>query len=664
MALADYNLRYELPFKDVDGNQWRVQIFDRDEAGSVERLKGTGTPVSIYYEGDEEFTKGVIGSSCSIRVYGTPELDGTSDLTQFFTADEERFYVVVEYFFEGSYEKYWTGFLHQDEYTEHIACDPYEVELVALDRMSTTKVSLNELEYNTDSEPTLLDLVESFIDTTGLEFDIVEDTGLEIEGESNTEFLSRQRISAESFLVDKDTFFEMIPITEVMSNMMIALNCRMWQQQGKLHIKHVNRRWAELANTSIPYEELTTDKSLISVDNNMIVRHLPAKRVTTLSVATRGRNLFFNPSFERSDLGDTTPVGWVKPAGNTAASIEVSDDLLSSGSNRSLKTINNRISDSGFDALSISQKNNQYCVLDTITRNVQLNNQLITKDYLQAKVSLDYFINNPDNSENYELRISISRPDFEGNIKYYNFDSNGWSNSFRHTSFVVQSTGEWDTIEMEFLLNTFDFFPVLNNYGENDQPFNVRIHTMNYKDDGSLNNVQVFFDNFRFNVYNADGDVRTAFRPDTSYYVLSTDDDTTTKTDTIDLEVNQGITTAEIKYEIVLADKFPLMYGKVLGQYLNESTSQPDNISFRTDVSQVFNPLPVELIRLRRLLDGAVKKVTSSTLATKREGHWVPLFFGDRYFLNYNLKSSGINAFTRFDFDVKGNRYSIESVNV
>ncbi|MBL4880954.1 MAG: hypothetical protein JKX82_06485, partial [Oleispira sp.] len=101
MALSSYHLRYELPFKDVDGNQWRARIFDRDEAGSVERLNGTGNPVSIYYEADEEFKKGIIGSSCSINVYGVPNLEGGSDLSQFFTSDEERFYVKIEYTSNG-----------------------------------------------------------------------------------------------------------------------------------------------------------------------------------------------------------------------------------------------------------------------------------------------------------------------------------------------------------------------------------------------------------------------------------------------------------------------------------------------------------------------------------------------------------------------------------
>jgi hypothetical protein len=280
MALADYELRYELPFKDVDGNQWRVRIYDRDEAGTVERLWGTGNPVSIYYEGDEGLSTGIIGSSCTIRLYARPDTAGTSDLSQFFVSDEERFYVKVEYAPDGStYSTYWTGFLHQDEYTEYITSDPYEVELVALDRLGTIKESMDKLGYTSDDEPTLISLVQSLVDETKLELTIVESTGFSLESGGVGSFLSNQTVSAETFLLE-GSFVEMDTVSDIVSSLALSVNCRVWQQGGNLYFSRMALGWLDNASLdfTVPYG------NVLSVNDNLSARHRSSKRFTNISI--------------------------------------------------------------------------------------------------------------------------------------------------------------------------------------------------------------------------------------------------------------------------------------------------------------------------------------------------------------------------------------------
>ena len=651
MALADYNLRYELPFKDVDGNQWRVRIYDRDEAGSVERLWGTGNPVSIYYEGDEDLSSGIIGSSCTIRVYGRPDTAGTSDLSQFFVSDEEKFYVKVEYAPDGStYSTYWTGFLFQDEYTEYITSDPYEVELVALDRLGTIKNSMSELGFSSDDEPTLISLVQAFVAETKLELTITEETGISTENGNVTSFLSDQKVSAETFLLE-DSFVEMVSIGDVISSLALSLNCRVWQQEGKLYFSSMFNRWLEAVDFSVPND-------ILSVDDNLSARHRASKRFTNISIKIGSKNILSNASFEVDSVGDITPTSWSKPAANTSATISVSDDAIAEGSYKSLKTINNRISDSTFDAASTADKNGVYCLFETTSENIALTGGVIP-DELQGIIDFSFFIDNTLAISPYELRFSMSRENSVGTELFYNWGNRSWNTDFSYSFFDAESSGEWDNLNIKFSINAFFF-------GTSNTPIKLRFHTMNYYDTG-LSDVNVYYDNFSIRLYNTIATISTSLSPEDAYLNLSTDQNTDVKTDSTNLDLLFGITNVDTGLENVLANGLQRLDGKVLGQYINLSTGIPEDVFFKDNAVDTFIPLPTELMRLRTLLDSTSKKVYSGTFATKRvdDNSWTPIFFGDKFTIAYTGYSDAKrNTFTRFGIELKENRYSIDAINL
>jgi len=653
MALADYNLRYELPFKDVDGNQWRVRIYDRDEAGSVERLWGTGNPVSIYYEGDEDLSSGIIGSSCTIRVYGRPDTAGTSDLSQFFVSDEERFYVKVEYAPDGStYSTYWTGFLHQDEYTEYITSDPYEVELVALDRLGTIKSTMNEDGYSPDDNPTLISLVQNFVDKTKLELTITEATGISTENGNVTSFLTDQTISAETFLLE-DNFVEMASASDVISSLALSLNCRVWQQEGKLYFSSMFTRWLEGAGGSW----LSVPSDILSVEDNLSARHRSSKRFTNISIGIGSKNILSNASFETDSVGDTTPTSWSKPVANTSATISVSDESVAEGSYKSLKTVNNRISDSTFDAASTADKNGVYCLFETTSENISLTGGVVP-DELAGVIDFSFFIDNVLAVSPYELRFSMSREDSGGTELFYNWENRGWSTNFNYSFFDAETSGEWENLAINFSISGYWF-------GSANTPIKLRFYTMNYHQ--SLSDVQVYYDNFSIRLYNAFSTVSTSLSPKDQYLNLSTDQNTDVKTDSINLDLLFGVTNVDTGLENVLSNGLQQLDGKVLGQYVNSSTGVPEDVFFKDNIIDTFIPLPTELMRLRTLLDSTSKKVYSGVFATKRvdDNSWTPIFFGDKFTIAYSAYTdSKVNLFTRFGVELKDNRYSIDAINL
>lgn len=615
MALADYNYRYILPFKDVNGNQWRVRIFDRDEAGGVERLIGTGNPVNIYYESDEEFTKGIIGSECQIRVYGVPNDYGGSTLSQFFTPDEERFLVKVEWqdSITGDYNLYWTGFLHQDEYIENITYDPYEVDLVALDRLGTIKDSMDSLGYTSDSEPVLSDILQDFIDSTKLELNLEVESSFIVEGQSGDAF-DLMRVSGQTFFTGSDEYVEMESISDVVSHMALSGFCRVWQQEGKLMFKRV-------LNNPLGNDYLWDYPSkILNIGNNLMARHKSSTKTTNISIAASSKNLLSNPSFEVDAIGDTTPSSWIKPVANNGASIEVSDETFADGSKQSLKTINNRISDSTFENASLADKLGVYTLLETSSQDVAIEDyysgalQVVRK--LTGRVSFEYFLNNTQNITPYELRLSLETIYEDGGSNvYYDFENSTWSTDFKWGFLDTESTGEWQDLSFDFLMLSSDFGLV-----RSDAPIVMRVHTMNYNNDGSLVDVEVYYDNFVLEIFTASGLAENAILPDTKFYNLSSVNSATNQTDSTDIELMMGISRPDFTDGLLAPESWELFYKKLKGMYFLPTENDYIKTAFNDQVlsaNLVYRSMQSTLLRMRKFFDSQSKRIYSGTLATK-----------------------------------------------
>lgn len=617
MALADYVLKYELPFKDVDGNQWKVEIYDRDGIGvDVERLNGTGNPVSIYYEGDENLSKGIIGSSCTINLYGTPNMYGTSDLTQFFTDDEEKFYVKVSNYVGAGWSVYWVGFLHQDEYIENIACDPYEVSLVALDRLGTIETTLDSLGYFLDDDIVLKDLLQKFIDETALEFEIEEEVGLISLNGNVTSYLTDQQISLETYIDGEDTeFVKMIPIRTAISNMAVSLNCRVFQSGGRLNFQTVVPPTAKTKDFTIP-------TTIQPVNNDLLARHSPAARITNISYPLRSRNLINDPSFEKGVVTGQPLGSWNKPAANISDSIMVRNDIVAEGSNQSLRIIASRISDSDFENATYLEKINKYACLQATTDDIITPVSGFART-IQGTFGFRVFVDNSYTGHTYEVRFSLSRADGAGNTLFYDFVTGEWKSKlpifgtqlFYWGFFNIEADGNFFEAEVPFIMNSTNFTDI-NGDIENSDGIEVRIHTHNYED--TLSGVHFYYDNFYLRTYNASGDAKSAFLPESKFYNISTDENTETQTGALDLKPISGMTIVEIvKIGTDIDNEFDAMNNKTTAQYVNIHTDYSELVGFYDDPSPAgYSALPTKLLEMRRSYDEASKKIYSSTLKT------------------------------------------------
>lgn len=619
MALSDYNLEFNLPFYDVDGNRWKLEIFDRDGvAVTPEELKGTDNPVSIYWAGDEQFSKGVIGSSCEINLYGTPNRDGTSDLSQFFVADEEKFYVKVSYQKGGAWLVYWVGFLHQDEYVEYITSDPYEVKLVALDRLGTLETRLNEVQnptkavgvsYFLDDTAVLRDLLESFAEATMLEFDVDEFTNIITENGITTTYLTDQEVNLDSYKDGGDNeFVQMIPLRDIINDIALSLFCRVYQSEGRLKFQQITG----ISDTS----SVVIPTHLKQINDDLEARHNPAKRTTNIAYAVGSSNLLENPSFEKDALGTTGVItGWTKPySGNNW---EVSDEALPTGSNQSLKIVADRISDSTFDNASLATKLLNYTLFEAETKipiNLNVFRTIIGyTDYSQlARFRFSYFINNTFQST-YELRYSVSRwSDVNNAYVFWNFEAKSWGSQFHHAFLDADSTGEWQEQEFDLVVNLID------DDGNGGYPLIFRIHTHNY--DVSLSNVEIFYDNFSIQMYNASGDSQSTLLPSANFFNVSTDSGDSTRSGSQDIELLSGLSTLETsKINVFNPDspEWEILNKGLKGQYINIVSDKAEPVNVSGDVTPA-DPLQTRVKNLRKAFDFAAKKIFSSTLATHR----------------------------------------------
>jgi hypothetical protein len=81
-----YGVKFRLDFDDVLGNGKRLEILQDSYTGDVKSLVGTGDPVVIKWDADDDIYSPIIGSTCTINLFQT---DNT-DYDTFFDADERE----------------------------------------------------------------------------------------------------------------------------------------------------------------------------------------------------------------------------------------------------------------------------------------------------------------------------------------------------------------------------------------------------------------------------------------------------------------------------------------------------------------------------------------------------------------------------------------------
>jgi hypothetical protein len=88
-----YGVKYRLIFSDLLGHAKKVEILQDGYSGEVLPMIGTGNPVEMEWEGDDDFYNPIIGSSCTLNLLVTDDV--TYD--DFFKGNEEEYRVQIYY---------------------------------------------------------------------------------------------------------------------------------------------------------------------------------------------------------------------------------------------------------------------------------------------------------------------------------------------------------------------------------------------------------------------------------------------------------------------------------------------------------------------------------------------------------------------------------------
>ena len=233
-----YGVKYRLEFSDVLGNGKKIEILKDNYSGSVLPLVGTADPVSIKWEGDDDFYSPIIGSTCTLNLFVTEDVQ----YDNFYAFDEEEFQVKIYYKNDvNNFILYWAGFIVTDSYKQALMSPPYQISVQANDGLGlleTKFVSIdnNDLFDNTHTNTTTLaqNLITNCISKTNLGLNVYFSTGVRV-GNNLTAYVENTTLFGFGSAKYKDNL-KVHNCKEYLTNVLRTLNCRIFHALGNWYI--------------------------------------------------------------------------------------------------------------------------------------------------------------------------------------------------------------------------------------------------------------------------------------------------------------------------------------------------------------------------------------------------------------------------------------------
>lgn len=318
-----YGEKFSLSFADVRGNARKVSILQKNYSGSVYPLVGTGSPVVIKWDSDDDFYTPIIGSTCELNLYVTDD----TNYNNWYEADEREYKVQIStgssigakewdlqedvfndanfLWDEGDegFEFYWEGFLVVDRYSEAVLSKPFPIKLVASDGLGTldgfdAPFSNALLDSNGDPDPTaaqsnfdnLFYYVRKILENTGLDFDIRIANNIRLLSGAANETLFHD-IDVYEFGLLKDNF-QRHTAKELLAHILKVTNSRIFQSNGSWYIiSNSNIVDKRLLNIGIPSVEDISIATLVDTAvDAQFVGNDPANLALTFSTVTSPTN--------------------------------------------------------------------------------------------------------------------------------------------------------------------------------------------------------------------------------------------------------------------------------------------------------------------------------------------------------------------------------------
>lgn len=225
-----YGVKYRLDFVDDELNGKRIEILKDNYTGSVLPLVGTGDPISIKWDGNDDFYSPIIGSSCSINLFVTDDVS----YDDFYTADEREYQVKVYYQNGGSYVLYWIGWLMVDQFREAVTSKPFPITLTAFDGLG----SLNGYKMpisSTATSQTLLWYIYNSLDNLDLDLDIYISNDIRKTGATASQYtIYDQAPAVSTFQLMSD--LDLPDAKKTLEQILKFTNARIFQSFGRWYI--------------------------------------------------------------------------------------------------------------------------------------------------------------------------------------------------------------------------------------------------------------------------------------------------------------------------------------------------------------------------------------------------------------------------------------------
>jgi hypothetical protein len=417
-----YGVKYRLDFSDNESNKKRIDIAKNGYVGSVINAVGTGNPIVITYQQDDDVYSPIIGSSAKINLYVTDDVS-YDDL---YTEDEREFKVTL-YFWDntyGGYVVYWQGFIIPDAFQEVITSKPYAFTISASDQLGVLDG------YNHGLRSAIYDIktiIEHCIDYTDLGLNYDYDIMLGLEGSTadyNDAFVFTKIYSDAYF--DKGSPMD---CKAVLESILGHFNMRIYQRRGYYNgVSVVANKWIIQSNgTTLDTTYQTSynmPSDLLPISNNLIrTKKGSLKELVMTADVKKQVNPVRNGYFENGDL---TSGHWTSASG-----------FIGGYSNKGLYSY---YFSEKVNAGTYTEQLRQIQMMPYIAQNTEFT------------FSFDYNFNNgnfstfPATEAEYAIPFVIRvRLGSTSTYWYYKESDDTWQNTLTYNQAVYKGRGEWKT---------------------------------------------------------------------------------------------------------------------------------------------------------------------------------------------------------------------------
>ena len=310
-----YNLKYTVPFTDVDGNNYEVRILVDGWSGSSSELTGAAQPFIVDVSDEQFLYTPTRFSGATLNIVG-------SDYLQDLFSTEYQMTKVDLY---RGQDLLWTGFVTPDSYSQEYDSELFELEIECISAMST----LEYIDFSLNSDmPTFKELILDCISkSNGSYKHVYVPNTYDVD-------LSELSVSRSNFFDEDD---EPMKLKEILEEICKFLGWTCTEMNGYVcfidvdYISNGNATYTDLLTGStvdLSSRIDVTDKVSKSVDNTMSILG-GYNKVTVIDSDYEADSDFFFPKL--GDCRDTLVHSWMRRAGKDGKALDKDGDKYKNG---------------------------------------------------------------------------------------------------------------------------------------------------------------------------------------------------------------------------------------------------------------------------------------------------------------------------------------------